>query len=143
MSFQLKQGIVPQLFGLDQIPGFARFSHLGPAGRLALLFAVSGLATGCAGSVQLKAQAPLPPATLQEAKTYVASRERALEFLEYEINQQTIACYDRFFVASCLDQVRLQGAKLRRAHLEVQGQADDIIRLDEYAKRQTKDKSSQ
>ncbi|HEX4880267.1 MAG TPA: hypothetical protein VFV39_10515 [Limnobacter sp.] len=84
----------------------------------------------------------MPPANLQDAKNYMATRDRALEILEYELNQQAIACYDRFFVANCLDQVRLQGAQLRRAHLEVQGKAEDIIRLDEYAKRQARDKSS-
>ncbi|HEX4918405.1 MAG TPA: hypothetical protein VFV43_10945 [Limnobacter sp.] len=142
MSFQLKQGIVPQLFRLDQVLGLEQFAHIGHVAKFVLLIGMGLLVAGCASSIQLKSQAPLPPTTLQDAKTYAAGRERALEFLEYEINQQSIACYERFFVASCLDQVRLQGAQLRRAHLEVQGQAEDIIRLDEYAKRQNKDKQS-
>ena len=102
--------------------------------------AISLLLTACS-TVQLQASRPLAPTTLEEARGYVASRERAMEFLEYESNQRSRECYQRFFVSSCLDEVRLKGAELRRAHLEVQGQAEDLIRLEEYGRRQNREQS--
>lgn len=80
----------------------------------------------------------MTPNNLDEAQRYMAGREKALEVLDYELNRQERACYKRFFVSSCVDQVRLKGAELRRAHLEVQGKAEDVIRLVEYGKRQEK-----
>jgi hypothetical protein len=91
---------------------------------------------GCA-HVQVPVDVPKAPNTLDEAKAYMSGREQRMQVLDYEINQQTIACYERFFVSSCLDDVRLQGARLRRAHLEALGQARNLIRLDEYAKRRS------
>lgn len=116
MSFQSKRSIVPQL-----AKSFA--------GAVSLLFLAA------CSSVQLQADRPAPPANLEEARKYVANRNKTLEFLEYELNEQSRACYNKFFVASCLDEVRSQGAEIRRAHLEVQGQAEDMIRLNDYAKR--------
>lgn len=116
MSFQSKPIIVPQL-----AKSFA--------GALSLLFLAA------CSSVQLQADRPAPPANLEEARQYVANRNKTLEFLEYELNEQSRACYNKFFVSSCLEDVRLQGAAIRRAHLEVQGAADDMIRLNDYAKR--------
>ena len=89
-------------------------------------------------TVQLQASKPTPPASLEEARKYVGNRERTLEFLEYELNEKSRDCYKKFFVSSCLDDVRLQGAEIRRAHLEVQGQAEDMIRLNDYAQRRSK-----
>ncbi|WP_370261131.1 hypothetical protein [Limnobacter sp.] len=138
MWFLFEQGIVPQLLSQLARRCNALAGAVWALGRLVFAAVATLVLAACASSVQLRAQPPAPPATLEEAKAYVASRERVMEHLEYELNQQSIACYKRFFVASCLDDVRLQGAKLRRAHLEVQGQADDMIRLDEYAKRQAR-----
>lgn len=130
MSCQRKQGIVPQLPG----PFAAAVCRL-----LQVLFPASAwLALAACSTVQLQASRPVAPSTLQEARAYVANRDQALEFLEYEMNVQSRSCYDRFFVSSCLDEVRLQGAELRRAHLEVQGKAEDMIRLDEYANRRAR-----
>lgn len=106
------------------------------------LLSVGGMlgVAGCA-HVQVSAAKPQEPASLEEAKAYMRTREHQLQVLDYELNQQTIACYERFFVSSCLDDVRLQGARLRRAHLEAQGKARDLIRLDEYAKRRSSGQS--
>jgi hypothetical protein len=99
---------------------------------------VFALMLASCSTVQMKTERPVAPVTLDEARAYMASREKSLEFLEYEMNQQSRACYDRFFVSSCLDDVRLKGAELRRAHLEVQGQAEDLIRLEDYSKRRSR-----
>jgi len=129
MSFQRKQGIVPQLVKpiREWVQGL--FMRVFPASAL-LLVACS--------TVQLQASRPQAPNTLEQARAYVADRERQLEFLEYELNEQSRACYNKFFVSSCLDDVRLQGAQIRRAHLEVQGKAEDMIRLNDYANRRAK-----
>lgn len=129
MSFQRKQGIVPQLVKPFVLPVPRMFALLTPAAAL-LLAACS--------TVQLQANKPVPPSTLEQARAYVANREQTLEFLEYELNQKSRACYKKFFVSSCLDDVRLQGAEIRRAHLEVQGKAEDMIRLNDYANRRSK-----
>lgn len=126
MSFQSKQGIVPQLVKPFAAKARRAFSCAIPAAAL-LLAACS--------TVQLQATKPAAPNTLDEARAYVDSRDRTLEFLEYELNERSRACYKKFFVSSCLDDVRLQGAEIRRAHLEVQGKADDMIRLNDYANR--------
>ena len=118
MSFQSKQGIVPQLRKSIGVRVQRLFTLILP--------------------VQLQAAKPQAPNTLEQARAYVAEREKQLEFLEYELNEQSRACYKKFFVSSCLDDVRLQGAQIRRAHLEVQGKADDMIRLDEYANRRAR-----
>ena len=127
MSFRQEQGIVPQL---------GKF--LGDFGSLKTPFVCLcflGALTGCA-SVDLKAQRPPAPVDLKQAREYVAERDRLLSYLDYELNEKSRACYDRFFVSRCLEEVRIQGAALRRAHLEVQGKAEDIIRMDAYGKRQ-------
>lgn len=130
MSCQSKQGIVPQL------PG----SVVWPVRSLSMVvLSTVCLALSACSTVQLKTPVPNPPATLQEARNYVDNRERVLEFLEYEMNVESRACYERFFVSSCLDEVRMQGAQLRRAHLEVQGKAEDMIRLEDYANRRARD----
>ena len=129
MSFQSKQGIVPQLRKSIGVRVQGLFTLVLPAFALVL--------TACS-TVQLQASKPQAPNTLEQARAYVAERERQLEFLEYELNEQSRACYKKFFVSSCLDDVRLQGAQIRRAHLEVQGKADDMIRLDEYANRRAR-----
>ncbi|WP_291812219.1 hypothetical protein [Limnobacter sp.] len=129
MSFQSKQGIVPQLRKSIGVRVQGLFTLVLPAFALVL--------TACS-TVQLQASKPLAPNTLEQARAYVAERERQLEFLEYELNEQSRACYNKFFVSSCLDDVRLQGAQIRRAHLEVQGKAEDMIRLDEYANRRAR-----
>ena len=121
MSFQSKQGIVPQVHRV--------FAWALPSAAL-LLAACS--------TVQLQATKPQAPDTLEQARAYVAERDQRLEFLEYELNEKSRACYEKFFVSSCLDDVRLQGAQIRRAHLEVQGKAEDMIRLDEYANRRAR-----
>lgn len=124
MSLKSVKSIVPQL----------RLPVVGPvSSRLMHLGVVLGV-FGCA-HVQVPVRAPQTPATVEEAKAYIAGRDKQLQILDYELNQQTIACYEKFFVSSCLDDVRLQGARLRRAHVEAQGQANDLIRLDDYAKR--------
>jgi hypothetical protein len=129
MSFQSKQGIVPQLRKSIGV----RVRRL-----FALVLPVSALALAACGTVQLQAAKPQAPNTLEQARAYVTEREKQLEFLEYELNEQSRACYNKFFVSSCLDDVRLQGAQIRRAHLEVQGKAEDMIRLDEYANRRAR-----
>jgi len=129
MSFQSKQGIVPQLRKSIGV----RVQRL-----FALILPVSALVLAACSTVQLQAAKPQAPITLERARAYVAERERKLEFLEYELNEQSRACYKKFFVSSCLDDVRLQGAQIRRAHLEVQGKAEDMIRLDEYANRRAR-----
>ncbi|EDM84184.1 MULTISPECIES: hypothetical protein [unclassified Limnobacter] len=129
MSFQSKQGIVPQLRKSIGVRVQGLFTLVLPAFALVL--------TACS-TVQLQASKPQAPNTLEQARAYVAERERQLEFLEYELNEQSRACYNKFFVSSCLDDVRLQGAQIRRAHLEVQGKAEDMIRLDEYANRRAR-----
>ncbi|MBU0540945.1 MAG: hypothetical protein V7542_11250 [Limnobacter sp.] len=129
MSFQSKQGIVPQLRKSIGV----RVQRL-----FTLILPVSALVLAACSTVQLQAAKPLAPNTLEQARAYVAEREKQLEFLEYELNEQSRACYNKFFVSSCLDDVRLQGAQIRRAHLEVQGKADDMIRLDEYANRRAR-----
>jgi hypothetical protein len=129
MSFQSKQGIVPQLRKSIGVRVQGLFTLVWPAFALVL--------TACS-TVQLQASKPQAPNTLEQARAYVAERERQLEFLEYELNEQSRACYNKFFVSSCLDDVRLQGAQIRRAHLEVQGKAEDMIRLDEYANRRAR-----
>ena len=129
MSFQSKQGIVPQL-----VKPFAPMVR-----RLfvSMLPAAAVLLSACS-TVQLQASKPIAPSTLDEARAYVGSREQTLQFLEYELNERSRACYKKFFVSSCLDDVRMQGAEIRRAHLEVQGKADDMIRLDGYANRKSR-----
>lgn len=129
MSFQSKQGIVPQL-----VKPFV----LAVPRMFALLTPTTVLLLAACSTVQLQADKPTPPNTLDEARAYVAQRERMLEYLEYEMNQKSRACYKKFFVSSCLDEVRLQGAQIRRAHLEVQGKAEDMIRLNDYANRRSK-----
>jgi cell division protein FtsL len=129
MSFQSKQGIVPQLRKSIGV----RVQRL-----FTLILPVSALVLAACSTVQLQAAKPQAPNTLEQARAYVAEREKQLEFLEYELNEQSRACYKKFFVSSCLDDVRLQGAQIRRAHLEVQGKADDMIRLDEYANRRAR-----
>lgn len=129
MSFQSKQGIVPQL-----VKSFTPWVPRTPA----LVLSVSMVFLAACSTVQLQANKPTQPANLEEARKYVGNRERALEFLEYELNEQSRACYKKFFVSSCLENVRLQGAEIRRAHLEVQGQAEDMIRLNDYAQRRSK-----
>lgn len=96
---------------------------------------------GCA-TVSLQAVLPTAPSTLADARQYMATREQQLEFLEYELNQQTRACYEKFFISACVDAVRERGTAYRRAHLEIQDQASEMIRLDAYAKRQSKKKDS-
>ncbi|HEX4855645.1 MAG TPA: hypothetical protein VFV28_02460 [Limnobacter sp.] len=130
MSFRVRQGIVPQLG--KRFGGYM----LRP---LACCVPAFALMLAACSTVQMQASKPLAPTTLEEARGYVAGRERAMEFLEYELNQKSRECYERFFVSSCLDEVRLKGAELRRAHLEVQGQAEDLIRLDEYGRRQNRE----
>lgn len=134
MSFKNEQGIVPQL---------AR--HVGLRLRQQALVVLLGASVGltACSSVKLQSSAPPSPATLDEARAYVAKRDKQLEVLDYELNQATIACYDRFFVSSCLDDVRLKGAQLRRSHLEALGAASDMIRLDDYAKRRSSNKPVQ
>lgn len=129
MSFQSKQSIVPQL--VKPFAPLVRrlFASMLPAAALVL--------SACS-TVQLQASKPTAPATLDEARAYVASREQTLQFLEYELNERSRACYKKFFVSSCLDDVRLKGAEIRRAHLEVQGKADDMIRMDGYANRKSR-----
>lgn len=129
MSFQRKQGIVPQL-----VKSFV----LAVPRMFALLIPATALLLAACSVVQLQADKPMPPNTLEQARAYVADREKTLEFLEYEMNQKSRACYKKFFVSSCLDDVRLQGAEIRRAHLEVQGKAEDMIRLNDYANRRSK-----
>lgn len=129
MSFQSTQGIVPQLNKCIGVVALRLFTIVLPASFLVL--------TACS-TVQLQASKPQAPNTLEQARAYVAERDRQLEFLEYELNEQSRACYKKFFVSSCLDEVRLQGAQIRRAHLEVQGKAEDMIRLDEYANRRAR-----
>ena len=124
MSFKNEQGIVPQL-------GSAR--ALSVLTKCISAFTALGL-SACA-HVNIPLQTPKTPSTLEEARAYINGRDAQLQILEYELNQQTIACYDHFFVSRCLDDVRLQGARLRRAHLEVQGHASDMIRLNDYNKR--------
>ena len=92
---------------------------------------------GCT-AVSLRTEKPSPPMTLDEAKQYTASHDARMKALDYELNQQSRACYERFFVSDCLDAVRQQGAALRRAHLEAQGAASDLIRLDNLQRRQQK-----
>lgn len=127
MSFRQEQGIVPQL---------GKFlSHFESLKTPLVCLCIFGALAGCA-SVDLKAQRPEEPVDLKQAREYVAERDRLLSYLDYELNEKSRACYDRFFVSRCLEDVRIQGAALRRAHLEAQGKADDIIRMDEYGKRQ-------
>ncbi|WP_138518064.1 hypothetical protein [Limnobacter alexandrii] len=129
MSFQSKQGIVPQL---------VKSSGVRMQGLLTRILPASALVLAACSTVQLQASKPQAPNTLEQARAYVAEREKQLEYLEYELNEQSRACYNKFFVSSCLDDVRLQGAQIRRAHLEVQGKAEDMIRLDEYANRRSR-----
>lgn len=129
MSFQSKQGIVPQL---------VKSSSVRMQGLLTRILPASALVLAACSTVQLQASKPQAPNTLEQARAYVAEREKQLEYLEYELNEQSRACYNKFFVSSCLDDVRLQGAQIRRAHLEVQGKAEDMIRLDEYANRRSR-----
>jgi hypothetical protein len=102
---------------------------------LVALFAVA--LWGCS-TVSLRTENPSPPMTLEEAKLYMASHDGRIKMLEFELNQQSRACYERFFVSDCLDEVRQKGAALRRAHLEAQGAAGDIVRLDNLQRRQQK-----
>lgn len=129
MSFQSKQGIVPQLPDSFAMPVRT---------MLVALILVFPLFLVSCSSVQLQANQPVQPNSLDEARAYMASRDEALRFLEYELNEQSRACYKNFFVSSCLDDVRLQGAEIRRAHLEVQGKAEDIIRLNDYSNRRSR-----
>lgn len=134
MRFNRRQGIVPQAKGHK-----ARASGSRVQPRQGLLGVALGLAVlalvGCAG-VRYDTQPPQKPATLSEARAYMAAVEPALARLDYEINQKTRACYDRFFVSSCVEDVRYEGAKLRRSYLEIKGEASDMIRLDDYNRRQ-------
>jgi len=129
MSFQRKQGIVPQL----PKPFVVWVQRM-----FALVLPASALLLAACSTVQLQATTPQAPDTLEQARTYVAERDQRLEFLEYELNEKSRACYKKFFVSSCLDDVRLQGAQIRRAHLEVQGKAEDMIRLNDYANRRSR-----
>lgn len=129
MSCQRKQGIVPQLLNPFELKVPRPFFAMVPA-CLLLLSACS--------TVQLQANKPTAPDTLEQARAYVANHDKTLEFLDYELNEKYRACYKKFFVSSCLDNVRLQGADIRRAHLEVQGKAEDMIRLHDYANRKVK-----
>ncbi|MCQ8896237.1 hypothetical protein NQT62_07290 [Limnobacter humi] len=126
MVFRNRQGILPQLYPMKAI---------GRPSRMPVLLCGAVLSLAACAGVQLQTPYPEPPATVDQAKAYMAARDQALANLDYEINQKTRECYSRFFVSDCLDKVRIEGAKLRRAHLEIQGQAGDLIRLDDYSKR--------
>ena len=73
MSFQSKQGIVPQLRKSIGVRVQGLFTLVLPAFALVL--------TACS-TVQLQASKPQAPNTLEQARAYVAERERQLEFLE-------------------------------------------------------------
>lgn len=77
------------------------------------------------------------PGNLSEARALVANSERYRLDLEYELNEKTRACYDRFFVSSCVDNVRATAAQYRRAHLEAVAKAEDMIRLDEFSRKRS------
>ena len=127
MSFQTGLSSVPQL-----ARWFSQQLH-----RLALAVGLPVFASmlfACS-SVPLQSVKPAMPANLAEANEYIQTRYRQLEILDYELNEQMRACYKRFFVSGCVDDVRALKADYRRRHVEVQGAAMDMIRLDEYAKR--------
>jgi hypothetical protein len=129
MSGQSNLSIVPQL-------GKSLVRHL--HARFFLLVSVLSMLLVACSSVQLQVSKPLFPTTIEEARAYMADRDRKRKFLEYELIEQSRACYKKFFVANCLDDVRQQGVKIRRSHLEVQGRAEDMIRLDDYTNRRSK-----
>ncbi|MDH4394945.1 MAG: hypothetical protein QE278_04640 [Limnobacter sp.] len=115
MSLKNGQGIVPQVFAL-----------------------VLGL-TGCA-SIQLQSPKPNAPDNLSAARQYMEVRSSQIDVLEAELNVQMRACYERFFVSDCVDAVRAKRAEYRRAHIEAESAANDIIRLDGYNARQSEKK---
>lgn len=85
----------------------------------------------------MQSHKPDIPENYQQAQSYMAGREQQLAILDYELNEQTRACYKRFFVASCLDDVRAEKAELRRAHAEAADRAMDLIRMHNYSDRQS------
>lgn len=116
MSLKNGQGIVPQVLVL-----------------------VLGL-TGCA-SIELQSPKPVAPDNLGAAKSYMEVRSSQIDALEEELNGQLRVCYDRFFVSDCVDAVRAKRAEYRRAHIEAESAANDLIRLDGYNARQREKKT--
>ncbi len=124
-KLQNEFGILPHSFSRKalKLSGSKGFMGL-------LMFSLAGCST-----VSLQVQQPQMPSNVEQARAYMASREQQLIGLEYELNQQERACYERFFVADCLDRLRLQRAAYRRAHVLAQDRAQDLIREQDYAKR--------
>lgn len=92
--------------------------------------------SACTSLPPMKSRKPEMPQNYEQAQSYMAGREQQLAILDYELNEQTRACYKRFFVASCLDDVRAEKAELRRAHAEAADRAMDLIRMHDYSDRQ-------
>ena len=95
---------------------------------------VLGVLSGCA-SVTIPSEKPSKPETVAEARTYLENRPRMIRQMNYELNVQERACYDRFMVSDCVDEVRACTADYRRAHIEAEAAANDLIRLDRLKKR--------
>lgn len=93
--------------------------------------------TGCA-SIKIQAEKPSKPQTLEQAKDYLEQKPAIMEKLNYELNVAERQCYDRFMVSDCVDSVRACSAEYRRAHIEAEAVANDLIRQERLEQRTRK-----
>ncbi len=89
---------------------------------------------GCV-SVELSLQKPVKPLTHAEAEKYLNQKDQFLAELNQQLFEQERACYDRFLVSDCVDAVRANRADYKRAHIEAEATANEIIRLQRYKKK--------
>jgi hypothetical protein len=92
--------------------------------------------TGCA-SVKIDSEKPLRPQTFEQAKQYLQNKPVMVEQLNYELNQAERHCYERFMVSDCVDSVRACSADYRRAHIEAEAAANDLIRKERLKQKQS------
>lgn len=132
MSLINGHGIVPQLFrhlATSRVLGWAVCS-----------FAV--VLAGCA-TIEVKSPKPVTPETLAAAQAYLERSKQTQLELDTELEAKTRACYDRFLVADCLEAVRVKRAEYRRAHVEAETAANDIVRIHNYNQRQREKQEKQ
>lgn len=102
-------------------------------GLAVCLFA--GALAGCT-TVSVSQPQPEQPASLEQANVFLQRVDSLKARVDYELNQQERACYERFFVYDCVSEVREVRNAYRRSILTAESKAAEIIRLDRYTRRQ-------
>lgn len=115
---------------LPQVGGFT----WGRLPVLPVLALVSLGLSGCA-SVKIESDKPSQPQTVEQAREYLRQKPALMQQLTYELNVAERDCYDRFMVSDCVDSVRACSAEYRRAHIEAEAVANDLIRQERLGKR--------